>query len=255
MLSENKRNLVIQCKRCGNSFETELVELFGKFQPSNEWCDPCWKIIQKMHTKGEEQSELRFREKWWKLNVPDDDFDPYTDSELPMPAGKWLKDFRATFAELFSDPPKGLIIRESTENPGKRLLLHLLRVAHFDQRVHCGYWRISDPSHKVHFYLDEVLKGAALVDHLSGRVLLAIEDLGGMRISKRLGRDLLEIIEKRHGNERATIVSTRFSSRELINRFEDRAVGIAVTRRLTMDCFFYQGDTCEGSRLEYGSSW
>ena len=243
------------CIRCGNTFTAEGVYLFGKLQPI-KWCDQCLESIENEGTKGEAESESSFQKQWWELNVPNVNPASISHRTLPRPATVWLENFRSSFSGVDADPRKGLIILDQAKDSGRGLLLQLLHASPFDLGLPCAYWRISDPTHKVHFYLDGVLKGDALKDHLSSRYLLAIDGLGEKVISKELGQDLLDVIEMRHNGPQATILTTSLSSQELVSQFEDQDQGAIVVRRLSLDCQLYRTDLPpKQARLFNGCDW
>lgn len=92
---------------------------------------------------------------------------------------------------------------------------------------------MSDLEEKIQESFSEKRHSATLHE-LCDATLLVLDDLGKERLTPRMASDLFAVIDKRSLKGKATVITTNFNGKGLIDRFapQDKETGIALVRRL-----------------------
>jgi DNA replication protein DnaC len=219
--------LTVDCLRCGRSFQTEEIELFGRRFAADRYCDFC------QQTEAAEADEQRIQLNWSQVQIPAayrdcsfENFEPveHTVHALTV-ARNWAREFRAGTALkrglLFHGPPGagkthlGVAILRATvwsEPPARCLFLNVPEWLNAlrDSRQNLEHDDLPNPY---------------------GYKIVLLDDLGAEHWSDWARERIYSLVNHREQGNLLTLVTTNCSPGELASR-----VGRATDSRLHRLC-------------------
>lgn len=217
---------VIECRRCGNPFETEMLRSEVATLPMRCYCDACFSVALDEFRREEREQEARRRRSQWLSGPGREAFRDTKPETLPKPE---------LFAKVtgWKCGPRGLVLYGPSGRGKSRCLWALLeRLFVFDLRG-IEFVRASSLARTVS---DPLRETEGLLRHLCAVEVLAIDDLGKDLSTERWEAALTELLDIRSIAGRPVLITTNHVGDKLMDRFRDRHTGEAIVRRLREFC-------------------
>lgn len=217
----------IECRRCGQPFDTEvLASAFGSL-PMRCYCDRCFDMALSDFHAEERRREQMARRSLWLEEVGRDAFTDTDPTKLPAPDR-----FRRVMA--WQQGPKGLVLHGPSGRGKSRCLWALLERLFVEDAVQVRCIRVTAFARAMSDHDRNFAEG--LLRSLIRVPVLALDDVGKEPATERWEASLIELLDARTVAKRPVLVTTNYAGDKLVTRFRDPNTGEAVVRRLREFC-------------------
>lgn len=217
----------MDCRRCGQLFETELLGgSFGRL-PMRCYCDRCFDLALADFHASERQQALQARRRSWAEEVGRDAFTDTDPAKLPSEDR-----YRKVMAWRYG--PKGLVLHGSSGRGKSRCLWALLERLYVEDGVAVRWMRVTAFARAMSDHDRNYSEG--LLRALTRVPVLALDDMGKEPATERWEASLIELLDARSIAKLPVLVTTNYAGDKLVTRFRDPNTGEAVVRRLREFC-------------------